>query len=264
MTSKIVLLIGFLASSLFSFSQRKFIKELSFDTIRFAGINPAGELFVISKKSINKYDKDGSLMNTTPFTSSEALTSFDSWHLTQVVLYYRNKQKIEIYNPQLDLRKVLPIDSSFAVEPFWIAASTDEKHYWIFDMADESLKKINPITEEVVVDVVVSITNSTKIAVLGMREYQRFLFLQTSSNLMVFNGMGKHIRTIDLKDATSFDFFGEEILILKKDTIQFISLFSAEQREIIVKNSYTKVMLTDDRLFGVNPNSIEILAFQSN
>lgn len=264
MMLRILTLLFLLSSSVVCLSQAKLIKTLSFDTVRFAGINPAGELFVVSGKAISKYDKDGKLLNNAALPSAQRITSFDSWHLTQAVLYYREQQKIEVYNPQLDLRKNFTIDSSFAIEPYWVAASTDEKHYWIFDKADGSLKKVNPTTEEVTVDVVVPINLIDKNLVIGIREYQRFLFLQTPANLLVFNGMGKHIRSIEMKDILNFDFYGEEIQILKSDKLQFMNLFAAEEREIKLARVFRKVLLTDDRFFGVLPTSVEIMEFQQN
>jgi hypothetical protein len=249
---------------LHGFAQVSEIKTLAFDTILFSGINPAGELYVMSEKEILKFDKDGAINQSLTLPHAHTITSFDSWHLTQVVLYYRAEQKIEIYNPQLEPRISFTIDSSFAIEPYLVTSSTDEKSSWIFDAADISLKKVNPVTNQVFVDVIVSDLISSAHDVVSMREYQRFLFLQTNNSLLVFNAMGKKIRTIETPTGARFDFFGEEIVLLHKNTIQFINLFSSDQRQILLSKSFKKVLLTDDRFFGVTENTIEIFEFQPN
>ncbi len=247
-----------------SFAQDSKIKTLVFDSILFSGINPSGELYVVSKNTITRFDKDGTILQTQPYKSSSFITSFDSWHLTQIVTYYRANQHIEVYSPQLDLRNSFSIDSSFAIEPFLIAASTDEKHLWVFDAADVSLKKVNPKTGEVVVDVVLKNMDTSTRKILLLREYQHFLFFQLDTRLLVFNGMGKQIKTIEMPDKASFDFFGEEILLLHEGKIQFIDLFSSEERNMPLPKSFKKVLLTDDRFFGVSNRTIEIFEFRPN
>jgi hypothetical protein len=246
------------------FAQGSKINTLTFDSILFSGINPAGELYVVSKKEITKFDKDGAIKQALSVSDSRTITCFDSWHLTQTVVYYRSEQKIDVYNPQLELQKSFTIDSSFAIEPYLVTTSTDEKSTWIFDAADISLKKVNRATNQVYLDVIVSDLISDAHSVLSIREYQRFLFLQTNNSLLIFNAMGKKIRTIETPTASRFDFLGEEILLLHKDKVQFINLFSSDERQMVLSKPFQKVMLTDDRFFGVNENTLEIFEFQPN
>lgn len=254
------LLALFMFLSLSCFAQEKKIATLTFDALYHAGINPAGELYAASGNKLMRFDKEGRLMKELSIPSAISITQFDAWHLTQLVLYYRETQRVEIYNPELEIRNSFVIDSVFAIEPQWIAASFDQKNFWIFDGADGSIKKVNYKTGEVVLDEVVSAFTSTSEKIHSMREYQRFLFIQTTSKLFVFNAMGKHIRTLQT-DKKSFDFFGEEITLLQGTNLHFSSLFTKDERTIVVPGLFQKVWLSDERLFAVKGNSIEIFPF---
>ncbi|WP_127122356.1 hypothetical protein [Chryseotalea sanaruensis] len=241
-------------------AQNKPIVSLQFNKLYHVGINPAGELFALSKEKINRFDKDGKVTHEIKFTKANEVTQFDAWHLTQLVLYYRATQTVEIYNPILDLRNSFVIDSVFAIEPEWIAASFDQQHFWIFDKADKSIKKVNYKTQEVIIDEAVLAFDNQEL-VIGMREYQRFLFIRTTGALHVFSAMGRHIKEINIMPEQSFDFFGEELVILKGDKLNMSSLFTEDNREVSAFSVFTKVFLTDERLFGIKKDSVEIFLF---
>ena len=254
------LLALFLFLNLSCFAQEKKIATLTFDALYHSGINPAGELYAASSNKLMRFDKEGQLMKELSISSTASITQFDAWHLTQLVLYYRETQRVEIYNPELEIRNSFVIDSVFAIEPEWIAASFDQKNFWIFDGADGSIKKVNYKTGEVLLDEVVTAFTSPSEKILSMREYQRFLFIQTTSKLYIFNAMGKHIRTLNATQQ-AFDFFGEEITLLQGNNLHFSSLFTKDERTKSVPGLFDKVWLSDERLFAVKGNSIEIFSF---
>jgi hypothetical protein len=238
------------------------LKKLAFNSLYHASISPAGELYTLSDKGIHRFDKNGETLMFLSLPTSVQVSQLDAWHLTQLVLYYRAQHFVEIYNPEPALRTSFAIDSAFAIEPQWIAASFDQQHYWIFDQADISIKKVNRKTGEVNVDEIIAALVSEP--VLSLREYQRFLFIQTSTSLLVFNNLGKHIRTFPLSKNQSFTFFGEELVIVSDATATLISLFSTEERTLPLPGQFTSIYLSDDRLFGVSKNAIEIFPFTPN
>jgi hypothetical protein len=242
------------------FSQPKSLSQIQFGKLHFAGINPAGELFTLSNDKINRFDKDGKATHELKFTRANEVTQFDAWHLTQLVLYYRSTQTVEMYNPVLDLRNSFVIDSAFAIEPEWIAASFDQQYFWIFDKADQSIKKVNYKTQEVLIDERIQLFERQEI-VKGMREYQRFLFIRTNTALHVFNAMGRHIKKIDIKPTQSFDFFGEELAILDGNQLLLSSLFAKDSRSVSAFDVFDQVFVTDERLFGIRQNRVEIFPF---
>lgn len=245
-------------------AQDQKITTVTFDKLLYAGINPAGELYTASSTTISRYDKNGTILKEVVLPFVANISQFDSWHLTQFVVYYREAQRVEIYNPEIELRNSFVIDSVFAIEPEFIAASYDQKNFWIFDKADGSLKKVNYETGEVLIDEVISAFNTTQNQLVAMREYQRFLFLKTATTLFVFNSMGKHIHSFAIKDQQNFDFFGEELFLLTPRELQFTSLFTVEKRYVSLKEAYDQVLLTDDRLFGIRKNTIDFWGFTPN
>lgn len=245
-------------------AQDQKIITVSYDNLLHAGINPAGELYTAASNNITRYDKNGTILNERTLPSVDTISQFDSWHLTQLVLYYRETQRVEIYNPEIELRSSFVIDSVFAIEPEFIAASYDQQSFWIFDKADGSLKKVNYKTSEVLIDEVISAFNILQNPLVAMREYQRFLFLKTATTLFVFNSIGKYIHSFAIQDQQNFDFFGEEFFLLTPHELQFNSLFTLEKRSVPLKEAYEQVLLTDDRFFGIRKNTIDFWGFTPN
>jgi hypothetical protein len=259
---KNILLILLLLISFVSLAQKK-IKTIEIsDTIVYATVDRPGDIYIVTKEGqIQKFDKDGKLIVV--YRHKGAPTLFDPRDGAKLFAYYRNHQQYDYYNPSFDMVTSYRIDSAFAIDP-WIIAPSGEKKLWLLDNADHSLKKINPVDAEVEVEIVIDaalIEDAT--AFTAIREYQNFVFLlNPKKGILVFNTLGKHIKTIPAKGITTFNFLGQELYYVMGDTVTFIDLFTAETREQKINSKPRNIILTDERMVHIFLKSFDIFEFK--
>jgi hypothetical protein len=235
--------------------------ELS-DEIVFATVDRPGDLYLVtSGGQIQKYDKDGKLIIV--YKHKTLPTIFDPRDGAKLFAYYRDKQEYDYLSPSFEITTSYRIDSAFAIEP-WLIAPSGEHKLWVLDAADHSLKKVNVQNSEVELEVVIDssiIQDATQFVFL--REYQGFAFLlDPRKGIFIFNGMGKHIKTISVPGITSFNFLGEELYYLKPGFMEFLDLFSAEEREMNIEGRPEEILLTDERMFYIRKKSVDIFHFK--
>ena len=232
------------------------------DTILSASIDRPGDFYVITTSGqIQRFDVDGKLKLL--YKAPEVPTLFDPRDGARLFAYYRTDQHYEYLSPSFQVTSSFRIDPSFAIQPWLIAPSGDHK-LWMLDEADNSLKKVDVRASEVEVEVVVDSSSIGDVeAFTTMREYQNFLFLlNPSKGLYIFNGLGKHIRTIDAKGITSFNFLGEELYFLLDGKLRFFNLFTTETREMETDRAYTNALVAEERLILFTPETIELHSFR--
>ncbi len=259
---KNTLLVALLLAAASTLAQQKIKSFEVSDTILFATVDRPGDLYLVLKDGqIHRYDKNGKL--SIAYKHENAPTLFDPRDGARLFAYYRAQQSYEYFNPSFESTASYRIDPAFAIQPWLICPSGDHK-LWILDKADNSLKKINAQHTEVEMEVLIDSTlirNASSFT--AMREYQGFVFiLNPARGIYVFNGLGIHIKTIEEKGVTAFNFLGEELYFLKNGNISFLDLFTAQTRTIRPFKVSRQVLLTDERQFVVGFKSVDIFMFK--
>jgi hypothetical protein len=243
--------------SLSGYAQKK-VKTLELsDTIVFAAVDRPGDLYVITKSGqMQKFDEDGKLKVV--YKNKSVPTLFDPRDGSRLFAYYRNLQQYAYLNPSFEEMSAFHIDSAFVIQPWLISPSGDHK-LWVLDAADNSLKRINVnqsvVETEVLID---SIIHDVK-DFTTIREYQGFVFLlHPEKGIVIFNALGRHIKTIAAQRIAGFNFLGEELYYQEGGKLKFFDLFSADTREVAGdKAGFT--LITDRRIYLVKTKSIDIL-----
>lgn len=259
---KVLILSALLAVFLTSTAQ-DIVTIQSAVAIQYATVGRAGDLYTIAENgNIMKYNGQGGLLATFHHTTSPAL--FDTGNGVRLLSYYRTAHEYFILNPSLILIEEDSLDPAFAIEP-WFVCSSGDHNIWILDAADWSLKQIdtrqNSVLTEALIDTTALFKQSPRFTY--MREYQHFLFvLEKETGILIFNSLGKHLRTIHAKNLVSFNFFGEELYFVQGNKLTFIDLFTLEERNVALKSSPRYTLVTEDKMFSVYKNKIEIQEYK--
>ncbi len=229
------------------------------DEVIFATVDRPGELYVVSKNGqIQRFGIDGKRLSV--YKDKPAPTLFDPRDGARLFVYFRQDQHYAFLNPSFDVTASYPIDSSFVIDP-WLACVSGDHNLWVIDAADKSLKKINVLSSSVDVDVKISDQHATDVsAITFMREYQGFLFLlNKEKGILIFNSMGRWLKTIERPELPYFNFLGEELYYPDADKTLLFNLFTAETRAITSKPGRF-MLLTDERIFTVDGHQIDFFA----
>lgn len=254
-----ILLLLFLSQT--GLAQKKIKTLLLNDTILYSAVDRPGDFYVITKGGqIQRFDKDGKLLVL--YKAEKAPTLFDPRDGARLFAYYRYDQHYDFLNPSFESAQSYKIDPSFAIQPWMMCPSGDHK-LWILDKADHSLKKINVRESEVELEVVVDSLIGGSEIFKTMREYQNFVFLlNPAKGILIFNTLGKYIRTIEASGIENFNFLGEELYYLDGGNIQFFNLFTTERRRLPVAPGKTSAIVTDERLILMTHLDIDIYPFR--
>ena len=234
------------------------LKTITTKQALFATTDRAGDLYIVTREGIQKFDDKGTILCT---YSQPNITSFDTGNGVRMLAYKRGTQQYDILSPSLQKVESRTLDPSFAIDPELICSSGDY-NIWILDRADWSLKKIDLKESVVLVDVKMDTSQAT-MKIPFMREYQNLLFLlDVQTGILIYNSLGNYIKTIPLKGVGYFNFLGEELYYFKDGKINLIDLFTGEQRVLPFSKGETSfVVMTDMRLFSVLPSGIQIYEF---
>jgi hypothetical protein len=232
------------------------------DSILYTAIDRPGDFYAVTKSGqIQRFDRDGKL--TLLYRGEEPPTLFDPRDGARLFAYYRHNQHYRFFNPSFKTIASYRIDSAFAIQP-WLICPSGEYKLWVLDQGDRRLKKIDVQASEVVVEVVVDTTVVEEVKDFTfMHEYQNFVFLlNPAKGILIFNTLGKHIKTIQVEGIKRFHFLGEELYFLKDGKLQFFNLFTAKMREVKTENGFMDALLTDERIALFKPLSIQIFPFR--
>ena len=165
---KLVLLL--LLLPLHAFTQA-LIKTIEISDIESAYIDRPGDLYILQKKNIKKYDVQGNLVTELKLEGKPMV--FDPRDGARLFSCIDNK--CSFFSDQTKQEFTIP--QEFVIEPSMICSSGDH-NVWVLDKADFSLKKIAPTESMVLAEVAVDATLfKQKPEILMMREYQGFLFI---------------------------------------------------------------------------------------
>jgi hypothetical protein len=246
---------------LISFSQFQKIKtrEVSEEIVSVA-IDRPGDLYLTSTSGqFQKFDKDGKVQVV--HKNNPAPDLFDPRDGARLFAFYRTLRQYAFLDPSFNFLNAYKIDSAFVIDP-WLVCASGDFNVWTIDAAAASLKKINPRTGKIEVDT--KLDSSLKVTDLTyLREYQGFLFaLQKEKGILIFNSMGKLLKTLPVPGITYFNFLGEELYYISNAKVIFFDLFSAESRTIKLPQSCEFALLTDERLYLIEKKIVTF--FSSN
>jgi hypothetical protein len=239
------------------FAQKKITTQSVNESIVYATVDRPGDLYIVtSSGQIQKFDKDGKVASV--YKNNPSPTLFDPRDGSRLFAYFRDDQHFSFLNPSFDVTSSSKLDPAVAIDP-WLMCVSGDYNFWVLDAADISLKKINAATGTVTIDAKISQQPGDSVSsYVYIREYQGFVFLLHKKNgVLIFSGLGKPLKVVGESALTHFNFLGEELYFQTDNTINFFNLFTAETREMHLKQTGQFVLLTDERLFIIQNNSID-------
>lgn len=225
------------------------LKEWSAGEIVNVSVDRMGNFFLLPEKGgIKKYDLDGKVMASLP---KKKPTLIETWYHPSIFIYDRASQKYYSYGRFFEDVKEYKLAPEFAIEPY-LACPTHDNRLWILDKADYSLKKVNPLNQEVINEFNLDIGSSTP-EFTYLREYQNLIFLQEkNSGIWIINTLGKIITKVEMKNPSNFGFFGQELYYLENNIIHFVDLLTEARHDLPLAGDLKFAIVTDERILTVS------------
>lgn len=238
----------------------KKVKAWKMKNLTGVSLDRLGNFFITRKNGkIIKFDINGNVLAR--LTNGQP-TLIEPWYHPTIFIYNRGKQVYSVYDRNFENQKDYPIEPSLAIEPYLVCPTHDNK-LWILDKADWSAKKVNPLTQEVLLEFEINQPGFTN--GIYLREYLNLLILLDSkAGILILNHLGKPIETIPVEKPGALYFYGEDLYYLEDNTLKFFNLVTEERHEMNLPPDTHWAVLTDERLLTVNSNRlITIYSYQS-
>lgn len=240
------------------FAQDKKTNSIQTTAILYATVDRAGDLYVVTEEGIKKYDAQGNKLNSYPSTG---ISSFDTGNGVRLLAYKRNTKEYAILTPSLREATTATLDSTLVIEPVLVASSGDY-NLLIADAGDRTIKKIDTRDPGVLTEVKIDTSKTGHAVFTLLRAYQTLIFLlEKQTGIQVYNSIGNYLRTIPAPEIEYFNFLGEELYYLHDGKINFIDLYTGAKRQTDFSSDARFVVLTEERLYAVNDNSIDVFEF---
>ncbi|MBL7858721.1 MAG: hypothetical protein JNM57_13620 [Cyclobacteriaceae bacterium] len=230
--------------------------------IIFAAVDRPGDFYVVLQNgTIEKYDKNGKKLAQK--VNSSKPTIFDPRDGARLFVYFQHDLRYQYLNPELKVVNELTLDSAFAINPLLLCPAGD-RELWILDTADYTLKRTVLMGTSLKQESEIKPTAvHVKPLFTYMREYQNFLFLlDKNAGILIFNTMGKRIKTIHVPGLPYFNFLGEELYYPDGNKIKFLDLISGETSEQQFSVTGDFILLTDERYISIRKNTIEVFRYK--
>ncbi len=258
----ILLMIAALIAPVLANAQFEKITTLSHPEVLLAAVDRPGDLYIISRDSaITRYDLNGKLQQrgTMPFSPE----IFDPHDGSRLFAFDIDTQHYLYFTPSFTFqeRPTRP-DSVFAIDPVFACASGD-RDLIILDSTDRSLKKIDLKRQRLLFESILPDSTVNFSTLKSIREYQNFIFmLDSEKGILIFNMLGRLLKTIPAEGIAYFNFIGEELYYPQGESLRFFNLFSAETRAIELPHRARFALLTDERLYLVNETTTDVFSLK--
>jgi hypothetical protein len=228
-------------------------------TVDRISVDRLGGFYTVNDCGINKFDPEGKAAGKYQPKDCTRTELFEAWGNARLFAFQKSQLSLTVFNPEMEILDIVPIDPAFAIEPQLAAPAPDMSSFWILDV-DKSVKKIDGPSHTV------SFETDTLKSVTGnfvyMREYQNMLFLlEPSTGIHVLNKLGQPISRIEATNINYFNFAGEDLYYLKDNQVYFYDIFSKNAYSISVTPGYKFVVATDERLILIKDGTAEVFAF---
>jgi hypothetical protein len=215
---------------------------------------------VLATGEVQKFNNQGKSIGTHGFGTPPSL--LDPLDGTQSFYFLQKENTFGHLSSDLKDATQHPVDPAFAIAPWLVCPSMHE--IWMLDSSDFSIKKTNLDGTAIAFESSLKPSPEKRASDYRyMREYQNYLFLlDKATGVMLFNSLGKYIRTLGEKDIECFGFLGEEMYYAKGNLLILTDLYSNEIRTVTLPAPSRFALVTDDTYYAVGKNRVTIFDFK--
>lgn len=209
-------------------------------------------LYVVTAvNDIIKYGKDGKKLATANFKVLGNVSWMDVTNPFEIYVFYRDQNRLIILDNLLNIRGDLDLESIGVSQIACVARSYDNQ-IWIFDLADQKLKKYSKdlklMTESAPWN---TLGIRGKISPLLIRDINTSVLILNDSSILEFDIFANYSK-IKLKDTlTNFFYVDGKILFLKDSSLYLYNPFAFNMKRLPIEmpSKCRQIAIGKERLF---------------
>jgi len=216
---------------------------------------------VTTDYKVVKYDSSGQLLHTYTNKSLGQPTSLDVSNPMKLLLYYKDFSTI------IWLDNTLSEIAETQLAPIGIIQSpvvclSQDGNFWVYDEADQRLKKINSQLEVIYEGPnVQAISNKTIEPFLMIEENQQLFVSDSSQGVFVFDEYGNFKNKIPTKGITNFQVENNQLLYKGNNLANIYQLKTMEEHSIKLPDTAIQVQIESHRIFLLQKEQIAVYPY---
>lgn len=208
-----------------------------------------------------QYDFNGNKVNTYSPDKPGIVTLIEAWAALRILVFYE------------DFQEYLFLDRFLNASPYYqigrenVGFSTlltlaEDNNLWLIDNETLNLIKFDNTTDQILINT--SLSNYILVAnnnLNFMRAYQQQVFINdATSGILIFDNFGNYVKKLPLTGLGYFNFHKDELYYLSDGAINFINLYSLQERSIRLglDKTYDKVLLARNNAFLFRKEAVDV------
>ena len=226
-----------LGAFLFTFSCKTQKEVSSPDTNSFISQDKLGNIYLISEMKITKFSSELDTIQTNSIFSNGVISSIDTRNPMQLMLYYKQQQKIVLMDNTLSETNVIKLGFEDWID--LACMSNRDNAFWLYTINTQSLIKTDKngkITNRFdnIAQLVKRDINPTQLL-----EYDNQVYLFDPNNgLFVFDLFGNFIKRIGLAGAEVVKFYEKKVFFRLKNAIYSYDLINFDKKLLFSANHH--------------------------
>src|SRR5438105_2852509 len=223
----------FFISTAFSEQEYRLINSIPFINAKFTTDN-LGNAYVIMENQLLQFDSLGKPKATYAERNAGQLHSIDATNPLKPLLFYPDFAQLQILDSKLALQSSIYLRNFNIIQPVAVCQS-NQGGYWIFDLQDYQLKKID-------LNLQLKFESGNVMQTLGYSPVPNFL-LEWDNNIylnnpktgiLVFDQYSNYIKTIPITELKSFQIIGNDLLFVKDNKMMKHNLKTLQENEVLL------------------------------
>jgi hypothetical protein len=229
----LVLCCVFNFSFLIPLQDYKLINSVPFENARLTTDN-LGNAYVMVENQLLQFDTAGKPKAVYAERNAGHLQSVDATNPLKLVLFYPDFAQLQILDSKLALQSSVYLRNFNIIQPV-VACQSNQGGYWIFDLQDYQLKKID-------MNLQLKIESGNLVQTLGFSPLPNFIvewdnkiyMNNPKTGILVFDQYGSYIKTIPITDLKTFQFIGSDLLYVKENKMMKHNLKTLQENEVLL------------------------------
>jgi hypothetical protein len=232
--SILVVFFIFLSSfSSFPSQEYKLLNSIPFENVKFTTDN-FGNAYVLIENQLLQFDSIGKPKGVYAERNAGRLHSVDVSNPLKPLLFYPDFAQLQVLDSKLALQSSVYLRNFNIIQPVAVCQSS-QGGYWIFDLQDYQLKKID-------LSLQLKSESGNIMQTLGYSPFPNFLLEwenaiymnNPKTGILVFDQYGTYIKTIAITELKSFQIIGDDLLYIKENKMMKHNLKTLEESEVLL------------------------------
>jgi len=246
----------------FSTEEYKLIKSIPFTNAKFT-TDRLGNAYVIVENQVLEFDTIGKPKANYSNLNSGKLYSVDAGNPMKIVLFFPDFARLEVLDNKLALVSTIELRNLNIIQPL-AACQSLQDGYWIFDLQDMQLKKIDLNLQK-------QFESGNLGQLLGISLFPNYIN-ETDNNvylnnpatgILVFDRYGSYLKQIPFTGLKSFQIIGSELLYIKDNKLLKYNLKTLLQNEVILPphDSLHNARIEKQQLFLLTNSALNLYSY---